>query len=440
MKKAIALTLGLALSTPLAHAQPAPTPAPAQPDDAEHPVKPVPDKAGTNETLNQGQNDARPWASGVSSSEQQVALGIFRDGNAQLNDGFFVKAAEKYREALKHWDHPAISYNLALALMNLDQPIEVYESLQKSVRFGVGPLEKDKFEHANEYMVLVSQQLADIQVSCDKPGAKVSVDGKVVFQAPGTYKSRVRIGKHTFFAEKQGYTAHIGAPFIGPGEKFRIELKLYTAEELTRYHRKWEATWMPWTVAAAGVVVAGAWYFSNACASSPASSHAAPASTRPSARLPSTPCSGAKTGSAIICASSSRAQSRQRKLAASPTAASPEPATLASSAMRTNSPGARNCRLAAMPCRSASVFCNQRRSAGCGIRIVSGTSKARPGTGLATWSARMPASSSRSLPWYRRKSVVTATMPHPLQSRRDGARPVTVVPPSSCLVVPARGR
>lgn len=260
MKKAIAVTLGLALSTQVVLAQPAPMPAPAPPEveDPAHPVKPVPDKAGTNETLNQGQNDVRPWASGVSSSEQQTALGIFRDGNAQLNDGFFVKAAEKYREALKHWDHPAISYNLALALMNLDQPIEVYESLQKSVRFGVGPLEKDKFEHANEYMVLVSKQLADIEVSCDKPGAKVSVDGKVVFQAPGTFKSRVRIGKHTFFAEKQGYTAHIGAPFIGPGEKFRIELKLYTAEELTRYHRKWDATWMPWAVAGAGVVIAGA--------------------------------------------------------------------------------------------------------------------------------------------------------------------------------------
>ncbi len=33
-----------------------------------------------------------------------------------------MKAAEKYREALALWDHPAIHYNLALALLNLDQP------------------------------------------------------------------------------------------------------------------------------------------------------------------------------------------------------------------------------------------------------------------------------------------------------------------------------
>ena len=64
-----------------------------------------------------------------------------------------------------------------------------------------------------------------------------------------------RVGKHTFVAEKHGYTTRINAPFIGPGENFRIELKLYTAEELTRYHRRWDATWMPYAVIGAGACV-----------------------------------------------------------------------------------------------------------------------------------------------------------------------------------------
>ena len=87
-------------------------------------------------------------------------------------------------------------------------------------------------------------------MSCQKDGAKVSVDGKEVFTVekgkPNIFKGRVPIGKHTFVAEKPGYATPVDAPFIDPGETFRIELKLYTAEELTRYKRRWkERTWVP---------------------------------------------------------------------------------------------------------------------------------------------------------------------------------------------------
>jgi len=211
------------------------------------------EKAGAEETLQKGTGGTRPWANGVSLEEQKAALDPFRQGNKFLNDGLFARASESYRAALKHWEHPAIHYNLALALMNLDQPIEAYESLQKAIAFGEAPLEKDKLEHAKEYMLLLEKQIANVEVSCDKAGAKVSVDGKEVFVAPGTYTARVRVGRHTFVADKKGYQTRVNAPFIGPGEKFRIELKLYTAEELTRYNRRWDATWMPYTVLGAGV-------------------------------------------------------------------------------------------------------------------------------------------------------------------------------------------
>src|SRR5947209_4560930 len=130
------------------------------------------EKAGTNESLQNG-GDARPWAAGVAQAEQQKALQLFHDGNVQLNDGLFAKAAEKYREALKHWDHPAIHYNLALAQMNLDQPIDAYNNMQQSLKYGEPPLQsKDKFDHAKEYMLLLEKEIATVEVSCDKPGAK----------------------------------------------------------------------------------------------------------------------------------------------------------------------------------------------------------------------------------------------------------------------------
>jgi hypothetical protein len=263
-KRLVCIGLSTVLCLGTVYAQPAPTPAPA-PDQPPTPQK-TDEKAGSNESLQNG-GDERPWAKGVSPADQKQALALFHDGNVNLNDGLFPEAVKKYREALKHWKHPAIHYNLALALLNLDQPIEVEENLEKAISFGPDPLEKEKFEHAKEYLLLIQKEIANIEVSCDKKGAKVSVDGKEAFtvgkpdpvtgQLVTKYAAKVKVGKHQFVAEKEGYQARIKAPYIGPGEHFRIELKLYTAEDLTRYHRKFNRTWIPYAVVGAGAVIAG---------------------------------------------------------------------------------------------------------------------------------------------------------------------------------------
>jgi hypothetical protein len=227
-----------------------PTPAPASPTpDARGPAtpakaagtgrdKPAPmktdEKAGPNEVLPQSGNTGS-----VSKINEECALREFHAGNDNLNNGLFPPAVARYKAAIACWDHPAIHYNLALALINLDQPIDVFEHVNLAMQYGSGPLGQDKFDHAREYLKLVAGQLADIEVSCNKVGAKIAVDGKEVFTAPGSYKAKVRVGKHTFFGEKEGYNARVTAPFIGPGETFRIELKLYTIPELTRYRCKW---------------------------------------------------------------------------------------------------------------------------------------------------------------------------------------------------------
>ena len=213
------------------------------------------EKAGTDESLQNG-GDTRPWAAGVKKSEQEAALKLFHDGNLQLNDGLFAKAAEAYKQALTHWEHPAIHYNLALALMNLDQPIESQANFQMAIKFGDAPLQsKDKFDHAKDYILLLDKQIGEVEVTCQKAGTKVSVDGKEVFTAPGTWKGKVRAGKHTIVGTLEGHPTRVDAPYIEAGAPFRIELKLYTTAELTRYRQQWDATWMPYVVMGGGVLV-----------------------------------------------------------------------------------------------------------------------------------------------------------------------------------------
>jgi hypothetical protein len=136
-----------------------------------------------------------------------------------------------------------------------------------------------------------------------------------------------------------------------------------------------------------------AWYFSKACASAPASCHASSAGSA----VASAGRIGANTGAASRAGSASSRHSRQRSAAASPTAS--VAGTFASSSSRTNSPGARKRRFAAMPWRSARLFCSQRFIPGCGIRIVSGARSEAAGIGRASSAASTPARIAGSLPW-----------------------------------------
>jgi hypothetical protein len=199
----------------------------------------------------------RPWSVGVSAADQKAATDLFREGNAMLKESLFVQAAAKYREALSHWNHPGVHYNLALALLNLDQPIEVYRHLEAAIKYGAAPLDTDKFDHANRYRALVEKQLAHIEIRCDKPaGAIVTMDGTRLFLAPGHYEGLARVGQHNIVAEHSGFLTVQKTTILPPGETTKIELHMFTADQLTRYKRRWPG-YMPVVVLVAGAVVAG---------------------------------------------------------------------------------------------------------------------------------------------------------------------------------------
>ncbi|MFP2906872.1 hypothetical protein ACLESD_17860 [Pyxidicoccus sp. 3LFB2] len=199
--------------------------------------------------------DERPWARGVSQQKQQTAIDLFRSANALLKESIFFKAAEQYRQALTHWDHPAIHYNLALALLNLDQPIEVREHLEAAMRYGEAPLDAEKLENARAYKTLVEKQLAWVEISCDTPGASVVMDGRPLFVGPGRSAGWVRAGPHTLVATGEGYLTQDQSRTLSPGEKVTVDLKLFTSDDLIQYRRKWSA-WKPWAVVGTGVALA----------------------------------------------------------------------------------------------------------------------------------------------------------------------------------------
>jgi hypothetical protein len=191
------------------------------------------------------------WTQGVSQEDQKTARELFYAGNAALTESIFAAASEKYVKALRHWNHPAIHYNLALALMKLDRPIEVYEHLTSAMHYGPAPLGKDKFENAARYKELLDKQLVWLTISCDVSGARVTLDGQVLFEGPGQYRGLVSPGVHSILAVKEGYMTSDKSRSLMPGEKATLTLKPY----LPVYKRPWPA-WMPWAVMGSGVAMA----------------------------------------------------------------------------------------------------------------------------------------------------------------------------------------
>jgi hypothetical protein len=199
----------------------------------------------------------RPWTEGVPLEKRQRAYERFLDGNDDIREAFFGKAADKYKEALALWEHPAFHYNLGIAQMNLDQPIEAYARFLAARKHGPEPITDEKYRLTQKYLDTLRKQLGEIEVTCNEPGAEVAVDGKPIFAGPGRQHVMVRPGGHRVEASKRGLMPDAQQVVINPGDSKRVTVAPQLPEHLVTV-RRWPQ-WIPWAVAGTGAVaLAGA--------------------------------------------------------------------------------------------------------------------------------------------------------------------------------------
>jgi hypothetical protein len=211
-------------------------------------------RAQSDEVVDVLAGDERPWAEGVPDTRQDQAREVFAEANRSMKDGLFAQAAASYRSVLEIWDHAGAHYNLGLALISLDQPIEAYESFGKAMRHGPVPLQgQEKYDQAQRYREMLEKQLARIEAVCAEPGAEVNLNGQHVFTGPGRYEGMVRPGGHQIVATKAGRIPATEQAVLSPGELGRYELALALPASVTA-ERRWTA-WKPWVVVGAGAIV-----------------------------------------------------------------------------------------------------------------------------------------------------------------------------------------
>jgi hypothetical protein len=196
----------------------------------------------------------RPWYCGVSGEDQEQALALYAEGN-QLFDGFlFPAAVAKYEQAVEYWDHPGIHYNLMMALVALDRPVEAYQASIAALRHGPGALAPEEHRRAEDHQKRLRGRIAELTVACDEPGAVVSLDGRNVLNGPGKALVVVLPGQHELVARKPGYLATHHSLTLVVGRPVFVHMRMLPESEALITTRVWPV-WQPWAVIGAGVGV-----------------------------------------------------------------------------------------------------------------------------------------------------------------------------------------
>lgn len=215
-------------------------------------LQPVPLARGGPAQQEQAPDEASP-------EQKDQARVHFVAGNEHLRTAAFAEAVAAYRRALEHWQHPRIYYNLGVALLNLDQSVEAHEAMTEALRQGPEPLGAELHEQALNYQTLLQRQIGKLDVTCDEPSTRVTMNGKELFQGPGRYRGRVRVGGYQVIATKPGYLPAETLVAVLPGKQATVAIHMRSRSDAIVEHRRIERTWLPWAVAGVGgaVIVGG---------------------------------------------------------------------------------------------------------------------------------------------------------------------------------------
>jgi hypothetical protein len=194
------------------------------------------------------------WSRGVSVHERTAAEALFLEGNELFESSLFAEAADKYRAALAHWEHPAIHLNLAKALILLQRPVEAVASLRVAVRHPEAHDSPEQYDWARESLERLEAQLVEIAVTCEDEDAEVTVDGVRLFLSPGQGSSYFLPGQHVVVAEKRGHVAVPVRLVLAPGERASVRVTMMSLAAARAAERRFP-TWTPWAVLGSGAAL-----------------------------------------------------------------------------------------------------------------------------------------------------------------------------------------
>jgi hypothetical protein len=200
--------------------------------------------------------EPQPWAAGVTEAQKARAQERLDAGNRKFVERDYAAALTTYRDAAVAWDHPAIRFNIVRCLIQLDRPLEAYDNLKLALAYGAAPLEEAVYAEALTYEKLLAKQIGELEVRCEQPGAKLTLDGRPLATCPGTVTRRVAPGAHQVVGVRDGYLTHTLEVVVVGGERRSVAVALTPLSEVNVVTRRWRP-WVPWLVFGGGLAVVG---------------------------------------------------------------------------------------------------------------------------------------------------------------------------------------
>lgn len=192
-----------------------------------------------------------PWERGVSTADKDAARRLTDEGFEAARTASWPVAADKFRQALEHWDHPKIHLNLVHALIMIDKPLEAQEHVTAALAYGERGLTAQQYRDALLQQKQLAARIATLTVQCDAPGAAVTLDGAQLFVGPGEATVKLLPGPHQLVASKDGYFAATRSVVLIGGTSTVEALALVELSAgRTVYARRFRR-WVPWVVVAA---------------------------------------------------------------------------------------------------------------------------------------------------------------------------------------------
>jgi len=196
--------------------------------------------------------DDEPWAVGVTAEQKATAKRLLDDGNARFLERDYAGALDKYREALRAWDHPAIRFNIVRCLIQLDRAVDASDNLALALKYGASPLAPTVYEEALAYQKLLAGQIGELDVACTQPGVAVTLNGQALLRCPGREHRRVAPGRQQIVATGDGLmTQTIYVDMFG-GKRAEADVTLLPLAKAATVIHRW-ATWKPWVVFGGGL-------------------------------------------------------------------------------------------------------------------------------------------------------------------------------------------
>lgn len=197
----------------------------------------------------------KPWERGVPEASKERARKLTSEGVRHAADSRWPQAAAKFKEALGHWDHPRIHYNLIEPLVMLDKPLEANRHLARALAYGRQGLGPEKYREALVQQKQLAGRIATLTIECELAGAEVSLDGKKLFTAPGRHTGTLAPGTHVVVAKKPGFFPTTRAlVLIGGSARLETVTLVKVSAGKTIYARRF-STWLPWAFAGSGALV-----------------------------------------------------------------------------------------------------------------------------------------------------------------------------------------